>query len=209
MKLAVFGATGQTGIQIVGQALAAGHEVTAVVRDPAKLGDFRMKVRMVKGDPIEARVVADAVAGADAVLSALGHGRNSPPDMLSKFARSAVGAMKEQNVHRLIVLTNVAARDPTDRPSLYNQFLRTLLTLFAGGMSRDTAEEARIISESGLDWTIVRANLLTNGPLTKRYKAGAFDPSAKARVSRADVADFMLSCAMENKFVRAKPLISG
>jgi putative NADH-flavin reductase len=86
--------------------------------------------------------------------------------------------------------------------------LLVMLELFRGRMSRDTVEEAKIISNSGLDWTIVRANLLTNGPLTKKYRAGNFDQKAGTRVSRADVADFMISCCTDGKFVRARPLVS-
>ncbi len=208
MKLAVFGATGQTGKEIVRQALDAGHEVTAVARDPSRLAETGPKVRVVQGDSMDARVVEEAVTGADAVLSALGHGRNSPPDLLAKSASNIVEAMKKQNVRRIVALANVAARDPGDRLSLYNRFLRILLTLFRGPMARDTAREAEIISESGLDWTIVRANLLTDDPPTRKYRAGEFNGKTGTRVSRANVAAFMISCVVENKYIRAKPVIS-
>ena len=208
MKLAVFGATGQTGKEIVRQALDAGHEVTAVARDPARLAETGPKVWVVQGDSMDARVVEEAVTGADAVLSALGHVRDSPPDLLAKSASNIVEAMKKQNVRRIVALTNVAARDPGDRLSLYNRFLRILLTLFRGPMARDTAREAEIISESGLDWTIVRANLLTDDPPTKKYRAGKFNGKTGTHVSRVNVAAFMISCVVENKHIRAKPVIS-
>jgi putative NADH-flavin reductase len=208
MKLTFFGATGQTGMEIVKQALSSGHDVTVVARDPAKLGEFKSKVKVIQGDSTDSQVAEQAVAGADAVLSALGHVGNSPPDLLSKSISSIIDAMKKQNVKRLIVLTNVAARDPSDRPSFYNRVLLTLFTLIRGKIAKDSAEEARIISESDLDWTIVRAILLTNGPLTKKYRIGPFETSAKTRISRVDVADFMISCIVEGKYVRAKPVIS-
>jgi putative NADH-flavin reductase len=208
MKLTVFGATGQTGKEIVRQALDAGHEVIVVARDPARLAELGSKVRVVQGDSMDARVVEDAVTGTDAVLSALGHGRDSPSDLLAKSTSNIVEAMKKRNVRRIVVLTNVAARNPGDRPSSYNRFLRILLTLFRGPMARDTAREAEIISESGLDWTIVRANLLTNNPPTRKYRVGEFDGKTGTRVSRADVAAFMISCVIENKYIRAKPVIS-
>jgi putative NADH-flavin reductase len=208
MKLTVFGATGKTGKEIVRQALAAGHEVTAVARDPAKLGEAASKVRIVQGDAMDMQVTEQAVAGADAVLSVLGHVKGSPPDVLSKSGSNIVGAMKKQNVRRLVVLTNIAARDSKDRPGLYNRFLRALLTLFRGQMARDTAEEAKIISQSDLDWTIVRASLLTDGPMTGKYHVGEFDKSAGTQVSRANVGAFVIDCATENKYLRAKPLIS-
>ena len=208
MKLTVFGATGQTGREIISQALAFGHEVTAMARDPTKLADFNSKVRIVQGDSTNPVVVEEVVTGNDAVLSALGHVSGSPPDILTRSASNIIEAMKRQNVRRLIVLANAAARDPNDRPSFYNRFLQFLLTLSRRAMARDTAREAQIVSESGLDWTIVRANLLTNGPQTGRYYTGDFSGKARTRVSRADVAAFMITCVTENKFVRAKPVIS-
>jgi len=208
MKLIVFGATGQTGMEIVKQALAAGHAVTAVARDPAKMGEYRSKVNVIQGDSTDKQIVEQAVVNADAVLSALGHVSGSPPDLLSKSISNIIEAMNRQNVKRLVVLTNVAARDPTDSPSFYNRLLLTLLGLFRGKMAQDTAEEARLTSESDLDWTIVRANLLANGLLTRKYRVGPFYKDARTRISRADVADFMVTCAVDRKYVRAKPLIS-
>ena len=195
-------------MEIVKQALSAGHEVTAVARDPAKLGDFRTKVKVIQGDSTDSRVIEQAVAGADAILIALGHANNSPPDLFTKSVTAIIVAMKKLNVKRLVVLSNVAARDPSDRPNLYNRFLRGMLMLFLHGVAKDTVEEGKIISESDLDWTVVRANILTDGPLTRKYRAGPFDGSTKTRISRSDVADFMISCAVEGKYIRAKPVIS-
>lgn len=208
MKLSVFGGTGKTGLEILRQGLAAGHEISALARDPARLREFLPKVRVVKGDSFDSQAVEDAVAGSGAVLSALGHVGGSPPDLLSRSAANIVNAMRKQNVKRFVVLANRAARDPSDRPGLYNRLLLSLLIVFRGQMARDTVQEAKIVSESGLDWTIVRASLLTNGPLTKTYKVGASDRSAGTRISRANVADFMLSCAIRGSYVRAKPIIS-
>jgi len=208
MKLTIFGATGQTGKEIVRQALELGLEVTAVVRDSSELANTSSKLSIVQGDSTKPPDVEKAVAGCAAVLSALGQVKGSPPDLLTKSASNIVEAMKKNNVRRLVVLTNAAARDPKDHPSLFNRFLRFLLTLSRGTMARDTAREAEIVSESGLDWTIVRANLLTNTPRTGKYYAGEFSVKAKTRVSRADVAAFMIACVTDNKFVRAQPVIS-
>jgi putative NADH-flavin reductase len=208
MKLAVFGATGQTGMEIVRQALELGIEVTAFARDSSKLPNTSSKLLIVQGDSTKSQEVEKAVAGCDAVLSALGHVSGSPPDLLTRSASNIIEAMKKHNVRRLVVLTNAAARDPADHPSLYNRFLRFLLTLSRSTLARDTAREAQIVSESGLDWTIARANLFTKGPPTRKFYAGEFSGKVKSRVSRADVAAFMIACVTENKFVRAKPVIS-
>jgi putative NADH-flavin reductase len=208
MKLAVFGATGQTGREIVRQSLSGGHGITVLARDPRKIEEFSSKMRIVHGDSMEERPVEEAVAGSDAVLSALGHVSGSPDDLLSKSASNILEAMRKQKVQRLVVLTNAAARDSLDRPGFSNRLLLATLSMFRGTMARDTAEEAKIISSCELNWTIVRASLLTNGPLTKKCRVGQFDGNAGTRVSRADAADFMISCATGEKYLREKPFLS-
>jgi putative NADH-flavin reductase len=194
-------------MEIVKQSLAAGHEITAVARNPAGLGEFQSKVRVVQGDVTDPKIVDGALAGADAVFSALGHAKGSPPNIFSKAASNVVTSMRIHGVKRIVVLTNTAVKDPGDNPRLYHRFLRFLLNVGMSRISRDTVEEAKIISESGLDWTIVRAVILTNGPPSK-YRIGMLDHSAGTRISRADVANFMIACAVESKYIRARPLIS-
>jgi putative NADH-flavin reductase len=208
VKLAIFGATGQTGMEIVKHALASGHEVTAVARTLAKLGEFQSKVKLVQGDVTDPNTVDEATAGVDAVLCALGHAKGSPPDLFSKSSSNIVTAMNSHGVKRLVVLANIAVRDPGDSPRLYHRFLRFLLTLTRSQMCKDTVEGARIISESGVDWTIARAVILTNDPPSGKYRTGMLDNNAGTRISRADVANFMIACAVGAKYVKAKPLIS-
>jgi putative NADH-flavin reductase len=208
LRFAVLGATGLTGMEIVKQALAGGYEITAVVRNPAKLEEFQSKVRVVQGVATDPKVVDEAVSGSDAVLCALGHAKGSPPDLLSRSATNILAAMRAHGVKRLVVLTNIAVKDNGDKPKLYHQFLRFLLKLGKSRMCKDTIEEARIISETGLEWTLVRAIILSNGPLTEKYRVSELDHSAGGRISRADVASFMIKCAVESKYLRARPVIS-
>ncbi len=208
MKLAVLGATGLTGMEIIKQSLAGGHEITAVARNPTRLGEFQSKLRVVQGDVTDPKTVDDAVAGTEAVLSALGHAKGSPPDLLSKSASNIVTSMRAHGIKRFVGLTNIAVKDAGDSPRLYHRFLRFLLNLTMSGMCKDTAAEARIISESRLEWTIVRAVILTDGPASGKYRIGMLDHGAGTRISRADVANFMIACAVGSQYFRAKPLIS-
>jgi len=208
MRLAVLGATGLTGMEIIKQSVAGGHDITAVARNAARLGEFQSKVRVVQGDATDPKIVDEAVAGAEAVLCALGHAKGSPPDLFSKSASNIVTSMSAHGIKRLVVLTNIAVKDPGDSPRLYHGLLRFLLNLTRGQMCRDTVEEAKIISESTLDWTIVRAVVLSNGSPPGKYRIGMLDHSAGTRISRANVANFMIACAVESKYIRARPLIS-
>ena len=208
LRFAVLGATGLTGMEIVKQALAGGNEVTAVARNPAKLGEFQSKVRVVQGDVTDPKNVDQAVTGSDAVLGALGHAKGAPPDVLSRSASNIMTSMRDNGVKRVVVLTNIAVKDNGDNPKLYHRFIRLLLKLGRSQMYNDTIEEARIISETGLEWTLVRAIILSNGQLTGKYRLGELDHTAGGRVSRADVASFMIACAVESKYLRARPVIS-
>ena len=112
MKLTVFGASGRTGHLLVEQALQAGHEVTAFVRTPSKLGIKDARLAVVQGDVADVSQVRKAVARADVVLSVIGPARNSPPDMLSGAARNIVSAMQQEGVTRLIALTGAGVAGP-------------------------------------------------------------------------------------------------
>ena len=208
-RVAVLGATGRTGREILRQALDKGLEVNALAREPFKLGELRERVSVVKGDAADQATVNSVVAGSDAVLSALGLVKGSPPDLMASSCSNIAAAMKREGVKRLVILTNTGVRDPTDRPPVAQKLLRMGLRLLNDRLLRDTIEAAEVIEESGLDWTLVRAPILTDGPKTGHYRVGALAPGMPLRVSRADVADFMLSCALDARFVCEKPVIAG
>lgn len=187
----------------------SGYEVTAFVRDPARLGGLRGRVRVIEGAVTDAEAIGRAVAGRDAVLSTLGNRRGSPRDLLSSAMSRIVDAMKEHGVRRLVVLANIAVRDSGDRPALVHRVVRGALRIGRRSVWRDSVEEADIIHRSGLDWTIVRASMLADGPLTGRYTVGPLMKGMSLRVSRADVAHFMLSCVESGRYVGQKPVIGG
>lgn len=209
MKLTVFGASGRTGRPLVEQALRAGHEVTAFVRDPAKLGISYEKLRVVSGDvKSNPEKVSEAVAGADAVLSVLGQTKGSPKDLQTAGTRNVVAAMREHGVRRLVSLTGAGVADPRDEPKLSDRAIVFLLRRLQGDVLRDAQEHARIIQESGLDWTIVRGPMLTEGEKKGEYRVGYVGKGSGARISRADVADFMLRQAADDAYLHQAPMVS-
>ncbi len=208
MKLAVVGATGRTGGLIVTQALNAGHQVKILARNPEKLGTLRSQVTAVQGNVTDPFAVDRLVEGSDVVLSSLGHARDSPRDVLSVAADHIIAAMRRFGVRRLVVLASVAVRDSEDHPTSFQRLLDRVVERAMGTLALDDAAAGRTITSSELDWTIVRAVFLTNGPRTARIKVGHFSRGAGTRISRADAADFMLACAVEGQHVRSCPLIS-
>jgi putative NADH-flavin reductase len=195
MKVTVVGASGRTGRLLVAQALEQGHEVTAFVRDVSKMVQAAQEVKLVQGDSMDVTTLARAISGSEAVLSALGHAKGSPGDLLAKSALAMVSAMRASGPVRLVLLTNTAVSDPSDQRSLRQGLIRVLLATIMRDVGHDSAEEAEIIRSSGLDWTIVRAAILTDGDLTHTYVAGKMRKNSGYTVSRRNVADFMLSCA--------------
>lgn len=209
LKLAVLGATGSVGRELVAQAIAAGHEVTALVRERPRPGEIDDGVALVLGDARSAEAVKRTVDGSDAVLSALGHAKGSPDDVLAHATSSMIAAMRADGVERLVVLSSPAVADAADRPGFFYRAARVLLHVVMPGVVRDHREQARLVEESDLAWTIVRGPLVfTDGPRTSRYHAGPIGHESSPRISRADLAAFMLATLTNRGFVRMKPLVS-
>ena len=208
MKLTIFAATGGIGRHAVEQAVAAGHEVTAVVRDPKKLSEpVRQKVRTITADLAapDLGALESAVAGADAVLSGLGPRTLSEAGITSRGTGVIVEAMKAADVRRIVVVSaapigtvpspgrpNPPKHDPGE-----GFFMRNLLSPMIKTVLRkhyaDLALMEDILRDSGLDWTVMRPPRLTDKPLSRTYRS-AYGQNLRGglTISRADVADLML-----------------
>lgn len=208
MKLVVFGASGRTGKPLVEQALNAGHEVVAFVRSPEKMTQQHENLTIVKGDAMNAADVDGAIAGADAVLSTLGHTKTTPDNMQTIATEHIVTAMKKQGVRRLISLTGAGLEAPQDKPQLINHIIKLALITFAGRILEDARRHAAVIQQSDLDWVIVRGPMLTEGPYTGNYRVGWVGINTGPRISRADVADFMLKQLTDDTYLHQMPMIS-
>lgn len=207
-KLTILGATGSVGRELVTQALEDGYNVTVLVRNPDKLGELRSGVTVVQGDVTDVGAVDRAVDGADAVLSTLGHTKNSPNDVLTVAARNATASMQSHGVKRLVVLANTGVHDSGDHPTLGQRFQGAIMGVVMGQGKQDHEVQAHLIADSGLDWTIVRSTLLSDGPHSGKYRVGQLDNKAGSRIARSDVADFMLACATSNQYLHSMPVVS-
>lgn len=184
-------------------------EVRALAREPLRLAEFQGHLVTIGGSSTDPETVEAVVAGCGAVLSVLGRARGSPPDLLTTSSSNLVSAMKKLGVKRIVVLTDSSVEDDHDHPPFVHRALRWVLKSQNGKLVHDSNPAAEVIADSGLDWTVVRAPVLTNGPKKGRYKVGPLARGIPLRVSRADVADFMLSCVTEDRFVRQRPAIGG
>lgn len=185
----MFGATGGTGRQVVRQALEQGHTVTAFARRPAAITDSHAGLSVFGGDVLDPAAVSAAVAGHDVVISALGT-REGDDWILPQATSYICAAMRQHDVPRLICVTALGVGE--SRTQL-GQTLAWLAVDLRETLAEKEAQE-QVVRASGLDWIIVRPGALTDGPRTGAYRC-VTDPTAnlsRARISRADVAGFIL-----------------
>jgi putative NADH-flavin reductase len=208
MKIVVFGASGKTGKHVVRQALEAGHQVTAFVRSPEKLGIEHPNLVVCQGDIMDGEKVEHAIAGREAVISTLGPTRPPVPGMMEIAAKNIVSAMQKHGVKRLLSTTGAGVRDPRDQPKLFDKFMKMLLTLMARDVLRDSEANVSAIRASDLDWTIVRFPRLMDGPHTGKYRVGYIGKNSGSQISSADGADFILKELEKGEYLHKAPIVS-
>jgi putative NADH-flavin reductase len=197
MQLALFGATGGTGEQIVRQALKAGHSLRLLVRDPAKLKSQDPRLTVITGNVLTPADVNETLTGADAVICTLGNTRNNPEQVVSNGTRNIISAMQLNAIRRLIVVSSLGVGDSKDQVPF---FFKVVAATFLRKVMRDKEAQEELVRTSGLD--------LTDGPRTGAYQFGV-DPTIRAgQVSRADVADFVLREVERNEFIGMAPAIT-
>lgn len=205
-RVLIVGATGGTGRQLVALALERGHVVTALVRDPPRLQIEHPQLRIVQGDVLDYASVEAAVRGQEAVICALGHKRFFyPTRILSEGTRNLLRAMETHDVPRLVCETALGIGDSAGRMGLY--YTLFVIPLVLPFYFWDKARQERLIAASKAEWVIVRPGMLTNGAKRGSYRRGQRVGSFlwTVRISRADVADFMLSQLMDDTNLRTAP----
>lgn len=206
MKLLIFGSTGSIGRELLKQALEDGHTVTAFARDPSKLDIKHHNLTVVQGDVMEFPSVEQAVQGQDAVFCSLGAGRRGT--VRSEGTRNIVRAMEQAGVRRFICQSTLGVGESWDNLNViwkYVMFKGLLRQAYADHVSQEDC-----VKQSHLDWTIVRPGAFTDGNRTGEYRHGfpGTDRSAKLKISRADVADFMLKQLTDDTYLHKAPSLS-
>lgn len=208
MKIAVFGATGRSGLPFVEQALAQGHTVVALARSPEKMTIKNDRLQVVKGEITDPATVANIIAGTDAVVSLIGHTKDTPRDMQAKAAQNMIAAMKQHGVKRVIIMTGAGVRHEGDQPKFFDNVMGFLLKTLNGDVLQDSIHYADAIRNSGLDWTVVRVPMLVEGAATGNLRVGMAG-SIGPRLVRADGATFILKQLAEPAYIGKAPAISN
>lgn len=207
MKLLIFGATGGTGRALVALALEQDHAVTAFARNPAAIETTHPRLRVVKGDILDRASIDAAMQGQEAVVSALGTRNFKPNTIVSEGTRNILQSMEAAGIRRFICETSLGVGDSKNQTGL---IFKLLLQPLLKNVFEDKERQETLIRQSGLDWIIVRPGGLTDGPRTGQYRAG-FSPEEKSlrmRISRADVADFMLKQLTDDTYLHKSPGLS-
>ena len=206
MKVLIIGATGATGKILMREALAHGHEVTALARNPSALAPEDYRLRVVEGNALDASSLEAAVAGQDAVLSALGTSSRGPTTLFSESTHNLIGAMDKHGVRRLVCITGVGVGDSKGHVGfLYDRIIRPFVVK---NVYEDKERQEEAIKQSDLDWVIVRPARLTDEPAKGEYRVYLGGSYTATKISRADVAAFMLAQLTDDTYVRKTPVIS-
>jgi putative NADH-flavin reductase len=205
MKIAIFGSTGGTGKELVKQALELGYDVTAFARTPSKLDEFKHEnLSIIQGDVFNYSDVERAIIGQDAVISALGNPTLKVNTTTSEGTRNIVKAMQATGIKRFICETSLGVGDSYEQAGFF--FTKIIIPTLLKNAIADKEIQEQIIRESDLDWTIVRPGGLLNKPKTSQYRHG-LDKLISGRISRADVAEFMLKQINSDEYLRKTPAI--
>jgi putative NADH-flavin reductase len=188
---------------VVERALQGGHHINALARDPARIRPYP-QLRVIGGDVRDPAAVARTLEGADAIVSTLGKRRRGP-DVCTDGIRTVLAASAHNGPRRLIILSNYGVADSRHRTA----YVATSW-LLARAVLQDKTKMEALLHESETAWTVVRAPMLTNGPRTGQYRTGTdLRLSFAARVSRADLAEFMLAELPDNSYLRRAVAITS
>lgn len=206
MRLSIFGATGKTGSEIVKLAMANGHEVTALVRDPAKMLPEDQQINLITGDVLDFSSVKKAVEGQDAVICALGSSSLGKTLVRSDGTANIINAMNETNVKRLFVISAMGVGESWSTLSFINKlFFATLLW----SARQDHEKQETFVKDSNLDWTIIRPSGLTDSSLTGSYDVGENILAKTSQIARADIADLIIKELGNRAFIQKAVTITN
>ena len=199
MRVAVFGATGGTGKEIVVQALEMGYTVSALVRDPNRLPPEAKGIATVVGDVLDPCKVNQTLRGTDAVIVSLGNRSDSPENTVSSGTKHIIDAMGDHGVKRLVVITSLGVGDSKDQvPFAFKLVMKTVMRKIMA----DKELQEEYVQGSGLDWVILRPGELRDGPKTGDFTFGTSREITAKAISRADLASFALKQLVDDHFLR-------
>lgn len=209
--IALFGATGPTGKHIIEEALKQGYSLSVYTRDAKKLESFAGRVKIIVGDLSDQDAIAKCINDADVVISALGPNalkvQGDKPVMHG--LANIIAAMHHAGVRRLIQISTAAYRDPKDSFVFKAHAFALLFKVIARKGFEDIKATGELIANSDLEWTLVRIPNLKDGPANGNVNVGWYGKTKLSmKLSRANLAKFLVNQIVDKAFVRAAPAIA-
>lgn len=208
-KIALFGATGQTGQKFLQAAINEGYEVKVLVRDRKKLKINSSKLTVIEGDVLNEQDVGKAIEGSDIVVSLFGHVKGSPEWVQTNGTKNIIAAMQKYTVDRIISLSGGGLPFPEkDKPKFADHLIRTIMKIAVPKVLNDAIAHADVLQTSNKKWVIVRGPRLTNDARNGNYRVGWVGVNASTKISRFDLADFILTQVEDESFNFQMPFVS-
>ena len=209
MKVIIFGSTGTIGKHLVQQALEKEYQVLAFCRDKEKMDSFsHPNLEIIEGDVFNKEDVRSSVKNQDVVIVALGSGKSRKSVVRSEGTKNIIEAMKTNGVKRLICQSTLGIGESNDNLNFFWKHI--MFGWFLKQVFLDHQLQEEYVKNSNLDWTIIRPGAFTDGAKTEDYQHG-FSPKArslKLKISRADVADFILKQVVKGNYIHKTPGLS-
>lgn len=209
-KIALFGSTGTIGRKALSQSLENGYEVLAFCRNKADLAEFNHpNLKIYEGNVLSVEDVNQAMKGQDAVIVCLGSGKSRKGTVRSEGTKNIIAAMKNNGVNRLICQSTLGTHDSRGNLNFFWKYI--MFGWFLKEVYQDHELQEEYVQESGLDWTIVRPSAFTDGGITGQYKHGfgANEQGLSLKISRADVAHFLLRQLGSTDYLHKTPGVSN
>jgi putative NADH-flavin reductase len=191
------------------EALAKGYFVKALVRSPEKIVVLDESLQIIKGDVLDGQAVEKTIAGCDLVVSLFGHVKGSPEWLQTNGTKNIVAAMKKNGLEKIISLSGGGLPFPEkDEPQFADKMIRFIMKLTVPKILNDAIAHHKVLAESGLKWIIVRGPRLTNDGKKGSYRVGWVGVNGSTKISRADLADFIVKQVGSDTYNFQMPFIS-
>lgn len=208
-KIALFGATGQTGQKFLEVAINHGYEIKTLVRDRTKIKNSSPKLTVFEGDVLNQQDVNKVIDGTDVVVSLFGHVKDSPEWLQTNGTKNIISAMQKYSVERIISLSGGGLPFPEkDKPKFADHLIRTIMKIAVPKVLNDAIAHADVLKASNKKWVIVRGPRLTNDERNSSYRVGWVGVNASTKISRSDLADFILRQVEDDSFNFQMPFVS-
>jgi putative NADH-flavin reductase len=207
IKIAVIGGTGKSGKYLVQRLLGQAFPIKVLVRNPDSCQISSPLLEIVQGDARNPEAVRSVIAGCQAVISALGQPKGEE-SIFSQATTNVIRSMKEFGIKRYILITGLNVDTALDKKSPKTAFATEWMKNNYPHTTADKQRELELLSESDIDWTLVRLPLIELTDKKSDWRASLEDCLGE-KISATDLADFLIGQLFEETYIKKAPFIAN